>query len=431
MTVSTKTRRQQFTLDGTEDEFTFTFRALYDSPGDIKCIATDSSSNDTVLAYTTDYSVAVNTNGVGGVVTLVDPAGVGTGTLTVYRETTNTQESDYDDYNQFPADTLEQDLDIRTMVSQEISETQDRTVLLPITTPAGVSADLPTPSSDKVLGWNSAATALENKTFTPATSLQKATVADAQTGTEDTKYMTPSKVKSWTDTLMSTSTGHDHDGTDSKLIPLTSITPTGSSLQILRMKSDVTTPEWAGSGTPSSSNYLRGDMAWTNPLTDSAFAISKVVDGSITTTNSFTICTLTAGVKYRILFSFTQNTADSKQCLFCNADTGANCGWAYEYATGAGQSYGGSVSDKSFGLTSGRSIKATKNWWGEIVAMPLHSSNNTLLITAAMGCHDSATDTIIKFNVSGQYAGAAPVTYFTITGNAGTLTGAWTIYRMS
>lgn len=160
MTVATTARSQQFVLDGVEDEFTFTFRALTSAPTDIKCIAT-TSGTDTLLAYTTDYTVAVNADGVGGTLTLVDPAAVGSGTLTVYRETTNLQESDYDDYNQFPANTLENDLDIRTLISQETAEANSRALTLPITV-SGVSVELPTPEASKILAWNSSADALEN-----------------------------------------------------------------------------------------------------------------------------------------------------------------------------------------------------------------------------------------------------------------------------
>ncbi len=161
MTVSTATRKQQFTLDGIEDEFTFTFRALTTAPSDIKCKKT-ASGVETALTYTTQYTVAINSDGIGGTVTLVNPAAIGSGTLTVYRETTNQQNSDYDDYNQFPADTLETDLDIRTLISQEQGEDKDRSLRLPISV-TGVDAELPVPAANKVLGWNAAATGLENK----------------------------------------------------------------------------------------------------------------------------------------------------------------------------------------------------------------------------------------------------------------------------
>ena len=196
MTVESTTRKQQFTLNGTISTLTFTFRALVSAPTDIKVKVTDGDGVDTDLIYTTDYTVAVNANGVGGVVTLVDAEATGSGTATVFRETTNKQESDYDDYNQFPADTLETDFDIRTLVSQEGAEASDRILQLPISYSGTASTILPTPVANKVLGWNGAASALENKTFVPSSDFEKATLADAQAGTNDTKYVTPLRVGS-------------------------------------------------------------------------------------------------------------------------------------------------------------------------------------------------------------------------------------------
>jgi hypothetical protein len=153
MTVSTTARKQTFTLDEATADFTFTFRALPSAPTDIKCLTT-TVGTETILVYTTDYTVAVNASGVGGVLTLVSPATEGLGTLTVYRETTNTQASDYDDYNQFPADTLENDLDIRTLISQEAEETSDRALTLPISVSSSVSTIVATPVALKVIGWD-------------------------------------------------------------------------------------------------------------------------------------------------------------------------------------------------------------------------------------------------------------------------------------
>lgn len=189
MTVQTTARSQQFVLNGATATFTFTFRALVSAPTDIKCIATVGGV-DTTLAYTTQYTVAVNSNGVGGVVTLVSPSSVGSGTLTVYRDTTNTQGSDYDDYNQFPANTLENDLDIRTLVSQEQAESLSRSLSLPITA-SGVSAELPTPEADKLIGWNAAADGFENKSIADLGGTVAASQSQAEAGTDNTTFMTP------------------------------------------------------------------------------------------------------------------------------------------------------------------------------------------------------------------------------------------------
>ena len=156
MSVSSTTRKQQFTLDGATADYTFNFRALLSAPEDIKCSVTTAGVT-TILTYTTQYSVSVNSDGVGGTVTLVSASTIGLGTLTVYRETTNLQSSDYDDYNQFPANTLENDLDIRTMVDQEQDEVFNRTLKLPIESQySGIM--LPEPESGKILAWSATLT---------------------------------------------------------------------------------------------------------------------------------------------------------------------------------------------------------------------------------------------------------------------------------
>jgi len=167
MSVESLIRKQQFTLDGIEDEYTFTFRALTSAPEDIKC-SVKTAGTTTVLTYTTQYSVSINSDGVGGTVTLVSASTIGLGTLTVYRETTNTQISDYDDYNQFPANTLENDLDIRTMVDQEQTETFDRSVKLPIES-LYTDIFLPEPEAGKILAWDGNKT-LSNIAITGITS---------------------------------------------------------------------------------------------------------------------------------------------------------------------------------------------------------------------------------------------------------------------
>lgn len=199
MSVDTTTRKASFTLDGTTDTFDFTFRAL--SATDIKCVST-TNSTDTILTYTTNYTVALNSDGVGGTVTLVSAPSTGTGTLTVYRETTDTQESDYEDYNQFPADTLEEDLDRRTLISQELDETIDRTVTLGISSPSVTSTALPTPTADRYIGWDSAGTALENKNISSLGAITTDTDGTL-TANSDSKVATQKATKTYVDTKAS------------------------------------------------------------------------------------------------------------------------------------------------------------------------------------------------------------------------------------
>lgn len=192
MSVETTTRKVTFDMDGSTTEFPFTFRALTSAPTDIKCklyqVSTETASD---LTYTTDYSVSVNSDGIGGTVTVVD-AKSDDYKLTIYRETTDTQESDYEDYNRFPADTLEEDLDKRTMITQEIKEDISRAIKFGINS-SNSDIDMPEPEAGKAIGWNDDADGLENMDLIDTALVSKASIAEAEAGTDDTNYMTPSK----------------------------------------------------------------------------------------------------------------------------------------------------------------------------------------------------------------------------------------------
>ena len=120
MTVETSTVSQSFA--GGQSALTFTFRTLVSNPEYVKVKVVNSTTNTTtILTYTTEYTVSVDADGVGGTVT-VSPTFSTANTYVVYRETAKEQESDYEDYNTFPADTLEQDLDRAILISQELAE---------------------------------------------------------------------------------------------------------------------------------------------------------------------------------------------------------------------------------------------------------------------------------------------------------------------
>lgn len=201
MSVSTTSRKTTQSMTAALVQYTFAFRALYSTPSDIKCIRTVTATNtDETMTYVADipspsaatdvlkYTVDVNEDGVGGIVTVAWPST--SCTITIYRDTTDTQSSDYEDYNQFPADTVENDFDKRTMKSQELAEDVNRALKYAITAPSG--STLPTGTANAFLGWDSTGTLLENKIVTTNGSiLIKAAAADAIAKTDDTLYMTP------------------------------------------------------------------------------------------------------------------------------------------------------------------------------------------------------------------------------------------------
>jgi hypothetical protein len=150
MTVETSVRKQSFA--GGQNTLEFSFKTLAGYPSYIKAVKTLIASGiETDLTYDSDYTVSVNSDGVGGIVTMT-PSVSTLYIVTVYRETEDKQESDYDDYNQFPADTLEADLDRRTLVSQEASEETARTLKLGISY-TGSSISMSLPSDGAFLSW--------------------------------------------------------------------------------------------------------------------------------------------------------------------------------------------------------------------------------------------------------------------------------------
>ena len=170
MSVGTTTRKTTLTMDAAITEYDFTFRALVGSPSDIKCILqTIATGVLQDMVYVADlpeeptaddnlkYTVEINDDGIGGTVTVLQtPAENEKGDaykITIYRDTTDKQESVYEDFNQFPAKTVESDFDRRTMLSQEIKEDIDRTLKVSITADID-QVTFPAPSAGKALVWN-------------------------------------------------------------------------------------------------------------------------------------------------------------------------------------------------------------------------------------------------------------------------------------
>lgn len=154
MTITSSNNRDQYTGNGANTAFTYTFK-IFDED-DIQVYA-----GDTLQTITTHYTVSGVGNPAGGTVTfLVAPAnGV---VVTLVLDEPFTQEIDYVDGDDFPASAHEEGLDRSVSRDLTLSERISRSLLLPPETTI-TDLELPTPVADNVLGWNGAATALENK----------------------------------------------------------------------------------------------------------------------------------------------------------------------------------------------------------------------------------------------------------------------------
>ncbi len=158
MTVSSSTAKAgPYAGAGLPGPFTVPFRFL--AASHLQVIKTSTAGIDAVLTLTTDYTVA----GVGaasGSVTLTAPLAVGE-RLTIIRNAPFTQLADYVNNDAFPAESHEDALDLLTMQTQQLKERSDAALTLPATV-TGVDTDLPTPESNKLIGWNQAGDALQN-----------------------------------------------------------------------------------------------------------------------------------------------------------------------------------------------------------------------------------------------------------------------------
>jgi len=162
MTISIETTKVQYAGDGIDTVFAYPFRILKDD--DLLVIVTnDATLVENTLTLNADYTVSGAGVPAGGNVILSAGSKCGSGyTLTILRNMAATQETDYVDGDAFSAESIENALDKVTMIQQQQREELIRTPKLPRTSTI-TDIVLPNPSANNYIGWNAAATGLENK----------------------------------------------------------------------------------------------------------------------------------------------------------------------------------------------------------------------------------------------------------------------------
>lgn len=165
MTISSNVRKAgPFTGNGTASAFPFYFKVFQAS--DLLVVKlTISSSIETTLALTTDYTVTLNSDqdsNPGGTVTLVAGA-LATGfTLTITSDIGNLQPTDLTNQGGFYPEVIEDSLDRATIQIQQLAEEANRALTLPLSTPSSVSTELPPPQANYLIAWNEDADGLQN-----------------------------------------------------------------------------------------------------------------------------------------------------------------------------------------------------------------------------------------------------------------------------
>jgi hypothetical protein len=167
MTVPVGVARIQYFGTGSAGPFAFNF-VLYDQTH-LKITRTSLLGVDTVLALTTDYTVAIASDNTSATVMLVAPL-AGTGLagssekLTIVEDPPISQLVEWSRNDPFPFQTHQRAADLAVLLIGRLSERLNRAPLLAESSSfSGII--LPNPVAGTFLGWNAGATNLENKTL--------------------------------------------------------------------------------------------------------------------------------------------------------------------------------------------------------------------------------------------------------------------------
>ena len=155
MTVSSETNKVTYNGNGSTDTFAYTFRILDDDDILVQKRVT-STGVLTTLIKTTDYSVTGVGEDAGGNVVLVDPAtdAPSGSTIVLTRNLSLLQETDYNEYDTFPAESHETALDRLTMIAQQQQEEIGRALKMDAGVSGFTSQILGTPSAGQFIQVN-------------------------------------------------------------------------------------------------------------------------------------------------------------------------------------------------------------------------------------------------------------------------------------
>lgn len=222
MTISTQTARAQYAGNGVTTSFAVPFEFLTATPP--KVVYTNASGVDATWVVITNYTLTgggADQPATGSITALIAPA-VGT-RITILRNEELTQLADYIPDDPFPAVAHEKALDRLSMQIQMIDEKADRAISFKESSTAS-DIHLPDPEAGKILGWNAAADALENK---EPVSVGVAGVAGAIIFAADT----PADVRDYLDVVV----GTDVQAHSANLDELATVNPDTAGKDILAM----------------------------------------------------------------------------------------------------------------------------------------------------------------------------------------------------
>lgn len=155
MTISTTINRKEYVGDGSSTSFSFPYFVI--AAADLKVY-----QNGTLKTITTHYTLSGSAPYSSGTNVQFVSAPALNDEIVIIRDPAITQAVDLVDNDPLPAASIETPLDRLTMIAQRLGERIDRSFTLADTDVSGASTELPTPAANKLIGWDSAGTALAN-----------------------------------------------------------------------------------------------------------------------------------------------------------------------------------------------------------------------------------------------------------------------------
>lgn len=167
MTISTEVRKAG-PYYGNDSAGTFPFAFKVFKKADLIVVRrNDIVGVDMVLVLDSDYSVSLNADqnvSPGGNITLLGGPLSSNFSLVISSDLPLLQQTDLTNQGGFYPKVVTDALDRLTIFSQQLAEKLGRAIKLPITAPNGVNTELPFPTPNNVIGWDSLGTALRNVT---------------------------------------------------------------------------------------------------------------------------------------------------------------------------------------------------------------------------------------------------------------------------
>lgn len=307
MTISSNVRKAgPYTGNNVTTAFPFTFKVFQAS--DVVCTRlTVSSGSETVLTINTDYTVSLNADqnsNPGGTVNLL-AALASTYTLTITSFVDYLQPTDLTNQGGFYPSVITDSLDRSCIQTQQLKDNIDRSLKISVTTPAGVSTQLPAPVANEVIGWDNTGEGLRNWAVSDLVSVTAygTATADIFTGngttTTFTLSFTPANIYNLDVSINGVTQipNTDYTWTSGTTLTFTSAPPTGLTVLVRYLRALAQgTVDW---GSVSSKPFVSSAVAINQTISASALGYTaiEVLDGG-----SFAVatgCTFTIDVPFR------------------------------------------------------------------------------------------------------------------------------------